>query len=127
MILMKAQVSVEFFLLFTIIITIFSIIMFFSIEMQRQVDYISKYNKVVSIALEVGNAVDTVVSNQVNMIINIPYGYRIEAISGAIIVTDLITNVSASWPVSHININSSVPDNSTLLNISLVNSTVYII
>ncbi len=123
---MKAQVSVEFFLLFIVVIVIFSIVMVFSIEMQRQTNYISNYNKAKVVSLKIGNAVNSVISNQVNMRIDIPYGYRVSSVTGAIIVTDLSTNTSASWPISHIQINSSIPDNTTTINISLVNSTVYI-
>ncbi|MEM3369468.1 MAG: hypothetical protein QXE90_01275 [Candidatus Micrarchaeia archaeon] len=123
---MKAQVSVEFFLLFIIIISIFSIFMLISIEMQRQVDYLSKYDETLSVASRIGNAVNSVISNQIEANVVITYGYRIDAISGAIIATNLLTNVSASWPISHIQINSTVQDNSTLINIKFINSTIYL-
>ncbi|MEM3408417.1 MAG: hypothetical protein QXT40_02770 [Candidatus Micrarchaeia archaeon] len=123
---MKAQVSVEFFLLFIIVISIFSIFMLISIEMQRQVDYISKYDEALSVASRIGNAVNSVISNQIEANVDIPYGYRIDAISGAIIATNLLTNVSASWPISRIQINSTVQDNSTLINIKFINSTIYL-
>ena len=123
---MKGQVSVEFFLLFVIVISIFSIFMFVSIEMQRQVNYLSNYNNALLVAFKIGNAVNTVLANDIKIGVQIPVGYEVSVQPGAVVATDLASNVSASWPIAHVPIYLNISNTSTLLNISMQNYVVHI-
>lgn len=122
----KGQVSVEFFLLFVIIISILAIILFFSGEIQNIVLYITKYQQASSVAFRIASAANSAIETE-GLIVkqSIPLGFNISIQPAAILVSDN-TNISASWPIPHVNVSSSISQNSTLLNITFINQTLYI-
>ena len=123
----KGQVSVEFFLLFVIIISILAIILFFSGEIQNIVLYITKYQQASSVAFKIASAANSAIETEGLMVKqNIPLGFSVSIQPAAILVSEINTNISASWPIPHVNVSSSISQNSTLLDITFINQTVYI-
>jgi uncharacterized protein (UPF0333 family) len=123
----KGQVSVEFFLLFVIIISILAILLFFSGEIQNIVLYITKYQQASSVAFKIASAANSAIETE-GLIVkqSIPLGFNISIQPAAILVSEINTNISASWPIPHVNVSSSISQNSTLLNITFINQTLYI-
>jgi hypothetical protein len=122
------QGSVEFFLLFMIIITILAIFLFFSAEIQNTIGYLNKYKQSSLVASKISNAAFSAVNNEGMVItLEIPFGYEISVQPGALLATEKSSNVSSSWPIPHVNVSKTISENATVLNVSFVNQTLYII
>ena len=123
----KGQVSVEFFLLFVILISILAIFIFISGEIQNTVSYITKYKQASLVAFKISSAIFSAVNNE-NLVVSqeIPFGFNISFQPAAVIATEKNTNISSSWPIPNVNVSYSIAENSTLLNITFVNQTIYI-
>lgn len=124
----KGQASIEFFILFIVILSLLAVFLFFSTEIQNVVMYLTKYQQSSSVAFRVASAASAAVETEgIQIRQNIPVGFSIMAQPAAIFVTEKNTNTSASWPLPNVIVNCSVSENATSLNITFVNQTLYII
>lgn len=124
----KAQVSAEFFILFMVIIAIFSGFFLLNTQIQTLVNQLLSYNEAVSAAFEVGVAVNNVIGNRGLVIVaSLPPHYSISYQPGAIIATDVRSNVSGSWPIPYVPIILNAEENSTEISVSLAGNSVQLI
>lgn len=123
----KAQISVEFFILFILIIAIFSAFFIFNTQVQNLVNQLGYYNDAVSAAFEVGAAVNNVIGNRGLVIVaTLPPHYSISHQSGSIIATDTRSNVSGSWPALYSPIIADVSENATEISVYMAGDSVLI-
>ncbi len=121
----KAQISMEFFILFIIIIAIFSMFFVFNTQVQNLVNQLVSYNEASSAAFEVGAAVNNVIGNRGLVIVaTLPPYYAISYQPGSIIATDIRSNISGSWPVLYAPIIVNVSQNATEISVFLAGDSI---
>lgn len=101
--------------------------LFLSGEIQNIVSYISKYQQASLIAFKIASAANSAIETEgMTVQQSIPVGFHISIYSSSILASEIDTNISASWPIPNVNVNTSISENATLLNITFINQTLYI-
>jgi hypothetical protein len=121
----RGQVSVEFFLLFAVVLVLFGLFFFFTNEVQHFTAFVSASGRSASVAYSVAHSINAAFlgADGLSVYVDIPVGYNITVQPHAIFATDSL-NRSGSSPVLPINITLSVQTNASNLTIRNLNGTI---
>jgi len=125
---LRGQVSVEFFLLFAMILVVFILFLFFLNEMQLFTNYIMASSGSASVAFTIAHSINVVSlgAGGMSSVVDIPTGYTITMQPKAIVATDS-QNRSGSAMLLPSNVTISIPTNSSQVTISNLNGTITVI
>ena len=117
--------SVEFFLLFAVVLALFGLFFFFTNEVRYFTTFISASGRSESVAYSVAHSINTAFlgADGLYVYVDIPVGYNITIQPHAIFVSDSM-NRSGSSPVLPTNITLSVPTNASNFTIRNLNGTI---
>ena len=117
--------SVEFFLLFTIVLVLFGLFFLIDSEVQRFTTFVSASGRSAFVAYSIAHSINTAFlgADGLYVYVGIPVGYNITVQPHAIMVSDS-QNRSGSSPVLPTNITVSVPTNASNLTIRNLNGTI---
>ncbi|VVB73723.1 Uncharacterised protein [uncultured archaeon] len=123
--LVRGQMSVEFFLLFSVILLVFGLFFFFSNEVQRYTTYVSASGTSATVAYSVAHSINNVFlgAGGLSTSIDVPAGYSIAVQPHSIVVSDS-ENRSGSFPMLPAAADVSVPANSSIITITNLNGTI---
>jgi hypothetical protein len=117
--------SVEFFLLFSVVLVLFGLFFFVANEVQHFTTFVSASGRSALVAYSVAHSINTAFlgADGLSVSVDIPAGYNITVQPHSIVASDSL-NRSGSSPVLPTNITLSVPTNASNLTIRNLNGTI---
>jgi len=121
----RGQLSIEFFLLFSVVLVVFGLFMLFTNEMQTLASFIAGSDKASTIAFTIAHAINEAYLGYsgLNATVNIPVGYVITMQPYSIVATDSL-NRSGSAPVLGANVTLNIPVNASQVTVLNLNDTI---
>ena len=121
----RGQLSIEFFLLFAVVLAVFGLFMLFTNEMQTLTSFITASDKASTVAFTIAHAINDAYLGYsgLNATVNIPAGYIITMQPYSIVATDSL-NRSGSAPVLGANVTLNISINASQVTVLNLNNTI---